>query len=243
MTMQGSLKDIGIAELIQFPAQSRKTGRIVIERDGQRVELWYQSGELHHATLGDRSGFPVLVEILPWTRGTFEFEVDVLPPSRSIEMDLGKALLNAMMQGDPKPDESATSPQNVQSTVGFGSFFGPKWDSATYARISTFLADHPLFFYACVLLRKGTVKAEFFRPIEDLEESVQTYMLLKDIMKQYAFTCQGRMIVDSSYCLVAIGPVGEDQVVITLSRPGARQEDVEIAIDGLVVKLEDPFAL
>jgi hypothetical protein len=243
MSMQGSLKDVGIGELIQFPTQSRRTGRMVIERDGRRAELYYQNGELHHAVLGERIGFPVLVEILPWTRGTFVFEVDVPPPVRTIEMDLGKAMIKATLEGDEAPAEAEPAGPSVQSTVGFSSVFGPKWDPQVFARLSTFLAEHPLFFYSSVMLRRGTVLAEFFRPVGDLEESTQTYMLLKDIMKHYAYACQGKMLVDSSYCTVAVQAFSGDRVLLALARPDARPYDVEVALDGLVLKLEDPFTV
>jgi hypothetical protein len=241
MSMKGSLKEIGIAEIIQFPASSRLSGRMVLERSGQRAELFYVLGELHHACLGDRVGLPVLVELLPWNRGEFEFELDVPPPERSIDMDLGKAMVRAMM-AEPDPGQApGVDPVHVKSTVGFQSLFGPGWDSATFARITTFMADHPVFFYACVVKRRGTLLAEHFRPMENLPEAAEAYLLLRDIMKHYAFTCQSRMVIDASYCTLAMRPFGEDLVLLALARPDAAETEVEAAIDGLVVKLEDPY--
>ncbi len=241
--MKGSLSDLGIGELVQFPSLSNKTGRIVLTRKSHSAELYFVDGQLHHATLDELEGFPVLVEILPWTQGEFEFQVGVTSEKRTIDMDLGKALMQATLQSDPDKVTDTEAGRHVASTAGFSSVFGPSWDSATYARVSTFLSEHPLFFYACVMTRKGHIKAEFIKPVENLETPVETLSLLRDIMKNYATFCEGRMVVDSSYCIVAVHPFGDDEVVIALARPDAQEQDVGAAIEGLVIKLEDPFQL
>ncbi len=196
--MRGSLNDIGIGELIQCPSLSHKSGCIEMVQDGRRAALYYVDGELHHAELGDLTGLPVLVELLAWRRGQFEFLPDVACPRRSIDMDLGKALMQATLQ-QPEPD-SEESP-HVMSTAGFNSFFGPTWDSATFARVSTFLSEHPLFFYACVLTRDGQVRAEFTRPAGDLSATTEALTLLRDILKNYASFCDATSVIDSSYCV------------------------------------------
>jgi hypothetical protein len=243
--MKGNISDLGIAQLIQFPAMSGKSGRLVLERDDQRAQLEYESGELFHATLGDIEGFGVLVEILPWTEGTFEFEVGVGPSVRTIDMDLGKALMRATLQGDDKAAGGAEQPANrhAQSTAAFSSCFGPSWSGKVFARLTTFLAEHPVFFYACVLRRSGEVRAEYVKPADDLGESAQTFGLLRDIMKNYAYVCQDRMVVDASYCTMALRAYGTDDVLIALAKSSVSQEAVAEAIDGLVAKLDDPMRL
>lgn len=243
MSMKGNISDLGIAELIQFPAMSTKSGRLVLTRGDQRAQLEYESGELFHATLGSIEGFPVLVEVLPWTDGTFEFQLDVLPTVRTIDMDLGKALMRATLQGDDKGAgaEDQSDNRDAQATAAFSSCFGPSWSGKAFARLTTFLAEHPVFFYACVMLRSGDVRAEYVKPADDLGESAQTFGMLRDIMKNYAHVCQDRMVVDASYCTMALRAFGEDEVLIALAKSSVTQSAVEDAIDGLVEKLEDPF--
>lgn len=238
--MRGSLRDIGIGELIQFPSLSGKSGSIEMVQGDRRAALYYVKGELHHAEMGDLIGLPVLVELLAWRQGQFEFVPDRACPQRSIDMDLGKALMQATLQ-QPEP-ETAQSP-HIGSTAGFNSFFGPTWDSATFARVSTFLSDHPLFFYACVMTRQGQVRAEFTRPAGDLSSTTETLTLLRDILKNYAAFCDAVSVIDSSYCVVALHPFGESQVLVALAKANADEGEVRAAIEGLVVKLQDPFQL
>lgn len=238
--MRGSLQDIGIGELIQFPSLSAKTGCIEMIQGDRRAALYYVNGELHHAEMGDLVGLPVLVELLAWREGRFEFQPDLACPQRSIDMDLGKALMQATL-AQPEP-QAAESP-HIGSTAGFNSFFGPTWDSATFARVSTFLSEHPLFFYACVMTRSGKVRAEFTRPAGDLSTTTETLTLLRDILKNYASFCDAVSVIDSSYCVVALHPFGESQVVVALAKADADEGEVQAAIEGLVVKLEDPFQL
>lgn len=283
MPLNGSLRDLGVAEIVQFPAASRRCGLLVLERDEERAELYYQKGELHHATLGALEGFPVLVEILPWRRGSFRFEPDLPPPRRSIDMDLGRALFQATLQGDEtnaggagglpehtehtehieateraehaehaeptsphgpsrRPGRSATlTPQSVLSTTPLHHHFGPTWHPPTFARLTTFLAEHPLFFYACVMNRRGQVRAEFIRPRDDLEGQAETYGLLKDIMKNYARCCEQRLITESSHCTVAIQPLSGDCVILALAAPGEDLARTEEALGTLALSLEDPL--
>ncbi len=251
MSMKGNIADLGIAQLIQFPAMSGKSGRLVLSRGNDRAQLEYEAGELFHATLGAIEGFAVLVEILPWTQGTFEFQIDVMPSVRTIDMDLGKALMRATQQGDEKGAGGAEGaagteqPENreAQATAAFSSCFGASWSGKVFARLTTFLAEHPVFFYACVMRRSGEVRAEYVKPADDLGESAQTFGLLRDIMKNYAHVCQGRMVVDASYCTMALRAFGEDEVLIALAKSTVSLAAVEKAIDSLVTQLDDPLAL
>lgn len=245
MSMKGNISDLGIAELIQFPAMSGKSGRLVLNRGDQEAALEYESGELFHATLGSVEGFAVLVEVLPWISGTFEFQLDVMPSVRTIDMDLGKALMRATLQGDDKESDSVPEPDPRQAaaTAAFSSCFGDSWSGKIFARLTTFLAEHPVFFYACVMQRTGEVRAEYVKPADDLGETAQTFGLLRDIMKNYAHVCQGRMVVDASYCIMALRAYGEDEVLIALAKSTVTQEVVEEAIEGLVEQLDNPLGV
>ncbi len=244
MAMKGNISDLGIAQLIQFPAMSGKSGCLVLNRDNEQARLEYEGGELFHASLGNIEGFGVLVEILPWTHGTFEFQLDVLPNVRTIDMDLGKALMRATIQGEDKAAGQQEQPdmRHAQATAAFSSCFGPSWSGKVFARLTTFLAEHPVFFYACVMKRTGEVRAEYVKPADDLGETAQTFGVLRDIMKNYAHVCQDRMVVDASYCTMALRAYADDDVLIALAKSTVSQDDVEQAIDGLVSQLEDPFA-
>jgi len=242
MAMNGNISDLGIAQLIQFPAMSGKSGCLVLSRGADEARLEYESGELFHATLGEIEGFGVLVEILPWIDGTFEFQLDVLPSVRTIDMDLGKALMQATLKGEDRAGaQEQPDDRHAQATAAFSSHFGASWSGKIFARLTTFLAEHPVFFYACVMKRTGEVRAEYVKPADDLGESAQTFGMLRDIMKNYAHVCQDRMVVDASYCTMALRTYADDDVLIALAKSNVAQDVVEEAIDGLVSQLEDPF--
>ena len=241
MATKGSIADFGLAEIIQLPAMSNRTARLVLRRGDRKADIYYVDGELCHARLGKASGFPVLVEVLPWSDGEFELEMGVTTEERTIDMELGKALLHATIQGEEQAPESDRA--NVKSTAGFRSLFGPAWDTATFARLCTFVAEHPLFFYACVILKGGGIRAEYIKPLDDLDESAETYTMLRDIMKNYADVCTTRMVVASSYCKVALQAFGENEVLLAMAKPDTTEYDAGVAIDELVQKLVDPYAL
>ena len=72
------------------------------------------------------------------------------------------------------------------------------------------------------------------KPADDLGETAQTFGMLRDIMKNYAHVCQDRMVVDASYCTMALRAYADDDVLIALAKSTVSQEVVEQAIDGLV---------
>ena len=52
MALKGTLADIGIIDLIQFPHAGRRTGELVVTADDHEGRLYYDKGSLVHACLG-----------------------------------------------------------------------------------------------------------------------------------------------------------------------------------------------
>ena len=82
--MKGNLKDMGIADLIQHTCQDKKTAQLIIEHDGENVEVYFDAGNVIHAVWDDLEGEEVIYRILPWSEGAFDLEVGVASPKKSI---------------------------------------------------------------------------------------------------------------------------------------------------------------
>ena len=100
MALKGTLSDLGIIDLVQFPHGGRKTGKLVIAANGGEGHLYYDTGALVHAELGDFEGMAALVRMVDWTEGTFEFVPDTQPSRKTIELDLHRAVMNALRLHD-----------------------------------------------------------------------------------------------------------------------------------------------
>jgi len=105
MGMQGNLRDMAIADLIQHTCQDRKTAQLRVEHSGQQAILYFDKGNVVHASLGDQAGEEVIYAILRWEEGKFDLEGGVMPPERTIKQSWSGLLL----EGARRLDETGIS--------------------------------------------------------------------------------------------------------------------------------------
>ncbi len=116
MGMNGNLRDMAIADLIQHTCQDRKTAQLQIQHSGQQALLYFKDGNVVHAVLGDQEGEEVVYQILNWEEGTFNLEVGVNPPSISIKNSWASVLLEGARRLDESNQamEANLSDPNIQ---------------------------------------------------------------------------------------------------------------------------------
>ncbi len=102
MSTRGNLQDMSIASLIQNNCQDQKTARLTIQHDGSSASLYFQRGNVVHATLGDAEGEEVVYNILAWEEGNFDLETGVPPPATTIR----KSWSSLLLEGARRLDES-----------------------------------------------------------------------------------------------------------------------------------------
>ena len=100
MTLRGTLSELEIVDLVQFPSTGRKTGELAVTRMDEDASLYYNKGDLNHVVTGTLSGMEALTEVLSWTEGEFEFRLDIESDERTIECDPNMALMIALTTKD-----------------------------------------------------------------------------------------------------------------------------------------------
>jgi predicted regulator of Ras-like GTPase activity (Roadblock/LC7/MglB family) len=131
MGIQGNLRDMALADLIQHTCQDRKTAQLAIQRAGVQALLFFKDGNLVHAQSGGETGEEVVYRILNWNDGAFTLETGVEPPSTSIARVWSSLLLEGARRidetGQPAPPavrmESATQLE-VKPMVNFEQILG-----------------------------------------------------------------------------------------------------------------------
>lgn len=108
--MQGNLRDMAVADLIQHNCQDRKTAQLAIEHNGQQATLFFKEGVLVHAALDDNQGEEVVYHILGWQNGLFNLEMGVEPPTVTINRNWSGLLL----EGARRLDEAQHSSIPIQ---------------------------------------------------------------------------------------------------------------------------------
>lgn len=106
MPLTGSLNEIGIIDLIQFPHQGRKTGRLSVNNgNGLNANLFYKEGKLIHAVNGNATGIEAVVAIVDVEQGDFVFEGGIDSSESTIDMDLHHTILSALKVRDERKAE------------------------------------------------------------------------------------------------------------------------------------------
>lgn len=120
MPMQGSLKEMSLATLIQVNCQEMRSAHLLLASKGQRGEVYFSDGQVAHAIAWDRSGAclegtDALYRLLSWDEGTFTLEKDSPSPAKSIDVPWSDLLLEGMKRmaewqaAAPPPDPRLNS--------------------------------------------------------------------------------------------------------------------------------------
>lgn len=100
MSTQGNLQDISVADLIQQNCHARKTARLTLRAHGEEATVFFASGNVIHATLGELQGEEVIYRVLNWTEGRFELEPDLRAPRTTIQRTWSGLLLEGARRLD-----------------------------------------------------------------------------------------------------------------------------------------------
>ena len=114
--IEGSLKQMSIADLLQVLGQNRRTGTLSLEHGDERGDILLANGVPVNARFGIVEGEKALFRLIAWKEGTFAFVPAASHPGPTrIRRGMEEALLEGLRQADESaalrprlpPDESA----------------------------------------------------------------------------------------------------------------------------------------
>jgi hypothetical protein len=101
MAMTGNLKDMDLAEVIQYLCAGRKaTAQVTLENGSQQAMFFFEDGIPTHAVLGEFEGEEVIYEALTWLEGVFMVRNDIKSPFKTINRSWKYLLLEGMRRLD-----------------------------------------------------------------------------------------------------------------------------------------------
>ncbi|HEY1754930.1 MAG TPA: DUF4388 domain-containing protein [Bryobacteraceae bacterium] len=106
MALNGTLEELAVLDVVQFVNQAHLSGSLLLKSGSEEAQLFYRKGGLVHASLGALSGLEVLIRIVDWTAGTFNFDAGAVTTEESIRMDLHRAVMYALKTRDERKLES-----------------------------------------------------------------------------------------------------------------------------------------
>ncbi len=96
MPMQGNLKEMSLATLIQVNCQEMRSARLTLMYHGQKGEVYFSDGQVAHAVLGTHTGEEALYEMLLWDEGSFILDRDLPTSEKTITTNWQELLLEGM---------------------------------------------------------------------------------------------------------------------------------------------------
>lgn len=101
MPLEGSLKDLSLANLIQLNCQELNEVEITLEYLGKEGVIVCSGGNVIHAATGSLTGEEAVYELLRWKAGTFRMQQNGLTlPQRTINKNWNSLLLEGMQRID-----------------------------------------------------------------------------------------------------------------------------------------------
>jgi hypothetical protein len=101
MSLQGSLKHLQLADVIQLISVSGKTGMFHLKKDDHVGQIYLKDGNIIHAELDEIKGEEAVYELAIWNDGEFNFEPDVEPKVKTVS----KSNTNLLMEAARRLDE------------------------------------------------------------------------------------------------------------------------------------------
>lgn len=99
-SVQGSLSQLALPELLQVLALGRRTATIRLEREGVTGAICLERGEPAAASLGPRTGLEAFCRLASWQHGTFWLDSPGRMTERNLQGSIESLLLEALRRQD-----------------------------------------------------------------------------------------------------------------------------------------------
>jgi DNA-binding response OmpR family regulator len=110
--LRGNLAQMNVMDLLQSLDMGHKTCSLVLANNGDKCELFFADGQIHHAAYGELKGDEAVYKVLLWNGGSFEIDFN----RSSREQTVTRSTQGLLMEGLRLLDESnRDTEENVQA--------------------------------------------------------------------------------------------------------------------------------
>jgi len=118
MAIKGDLQDMSLVDIIQLSCRNEEASIVSLRRDGQDGALYFEDGQVIHATCDQEQGEEAFYQLLKWQEARFTIEKEVEAPERTIHTPWRPLLLQSLQRIDEEDGQRA---QEVDQSDGEGS--------------------------------------------------------------------------------------------------------------------------
>jgi CheY-like chemotaxis protein len=98
--VSGSLKEMGLPDIVQVLFHGRKTGKLAVRSGGKTGEIHFLEGAIADAAIDGRKGADAFYQMLKFVEGDFALDPSFAPPARIIQESSEALLLEGMRRMD-----------------------------------------------------------------------------------------------------------------------------------------------
>ncbi|MGB3906608.1 MAG: DUF4388 domain-containing protein [Anaerolineae bacterium] len=100
MPVEGSLKELGLTNIIQINCTEMNTATVSLTYEGRMGIICFADGAIVHAAVGDVVGEEAVYELLSWPDGSFVVEAGTIPSERTVSTSWNSLLLEGLRRMD-----------------------------------------------------------------------------------------------------------------------------------------------
>ena len=210
MALNGTLDDMKIIDLIQFPHAGSKSGELVIANNSKEAKLFYDKGNLVHASMDDLDGEEVLIEVVDWNKGEFKFHKEKKSEKQSIKTDLHKVLMSALKESDDrKMEQSIKNDENTFTLIHDLSGI-----------LKDCISSNESVLYAGILNNEGTIQTQAQNEeitIEFVDIIIDTLQILLKSYPRKGFT---KLVMEDDSGIIALSRLDNGNNLILIVDKG-----------------------
>jgi hypothetical protein len=111
--LKGNLKTISLPSLVQAICLEQRRAALFLENQGLEGVMYFDVGQIAHASLGGLVGDEAVIELAGWEEGSFYIRSYEVLPRRTITTSWNQLL----MEGMRKQDEQRLKPDDLQKDI------------------------------------------------------------------------------------------------------------------------------
>lgn len=111
MAIKGNLKDMSLTSLVQVICLEGRRASVFLNRRGEKGVIFFDKGEIAHATIGSLVGEEAVYQLVNWTEGMFQVNDCETIPQRTVDSSWNRLLLEGMRRVDEQSTIDAARTQ------------------------------------------------------------------------------------------------------------------------------------
>lgn len=112
---EGSVAGLGLREVIQLNGQTRFSGCVTVQYNGNVGLIFFRDGEIVHSEYNDKTGEKAFFDILEWPAGRFSLQSNVSTTSHTVQKSWKDLLAEVPRVGNERRQEMKSNPQESSS--------------------------------------------------------------------------------------------------------------------------------